>query len=104
MNNNIAFIFSFFGFTILQRGGRVIMVTSNLRQNPSVTSTDEYQISNTFYIMEGTKFVAYRTVEGIDNWDWQTYERNNDLYLVQSSRHNTEGTYSNTTLNIYKWI
>lgn len=80
------------------------MVTSNLRQNPSISSTEEYQVLNTVYVMEGSKFVAYKTVEGRDNWDWQMYERDNDLYLVQSSKSNAEGTYSNTTLNIYKWI
>ena len=83
----------------------MFLIIGASRTQHTVSSNDDYTVQNRIYIMEGSIFVLYWSIEGQATMDWSVFKRNGETYLTQANTRsaNNGSDYGGAEFNIYQW-
>ncbi|XP_033642535.1 uncharacterized protein LOC117302661 [Asterias rubens] len=90
---------------VFKANGRMFLIIGASRTQHTVSSNDDYTVQNRIYIMEGSIFVLYWSIEGQATMDWSVFKRNGETYLTQANTRsaNNGSDYGGAEFNIYQW-
>ncbi|XP_041480129.1 uncharacterized protein LOC121427676 [Lytechinus variegatus] len=95
------------GIEVFERGGEKFMLTSNARKFYSATEPDHWAVNCRIFRLVDTVWIDHTTVSGFNVVNFQTFERDGELYIFQTGGRNETNpgsTYSECTQKIYQWI
>ncbi|XP_038075540.1 uncharacterized protein LOC119743224 [Patiria miniata] len=84
--------------------GRVFLITGAIKSQYSVSDDSDYSVRNIIYVLEGSVFVPYWSLDGCSTYNWSVFQRNGETFLAETNyRSPGDSTLSQAVLNIYQW-
>ncbi|XP_022104176.1 uncharacterized protein LOC110986543 [Acanthaster planci] len=89
---------------LFKANGRVFLIAGADRTQYSVSGESDYSVRNIVYILEGSMFVPYWSLDGRETHDWSVFQRDGEIFLAQANyRSPGDGTKNDAVFNIYQW-